>query len=264
MTTNAEWLQILEELKSVAEGAAKLTMAERGKIMAQALREIATHLGGDTTARSLLQQIYNDSLGRGAAANLAKSIFKHVSESIIRGSLMAGAGGAGGGAAGVFLGLSLGSWLLLGIGVGAVLIGGYIWSQGDKSVQVGRRGDKNARVASGDIPTRPAAVEPGSGSQQYFVYVLDLSNGSVWVGQEATLRSTPRCQFGGGGPCEGDGNNPPRVITKSRGYKTLEEAKAAWCAELKGKAIENWPLHGDRKAAVYGGKYWIGLAPGCG
>jgi hypothetical protein len=117
-------------------------------------------------------------------------------------------------------------------------------------------------LKSGDVD-QDEADTPGSDPQEYFVYVLDISGGSVWVGQESALQSTPRCSFAGGGLCEGDGNNPPRVITKSQGFQTLEEAKAAWCSELKGKAIEYWPVAGDSKAAVYGGKYWVGLAPGC-
>jgi hypothetical protein len=43
------------------------------------------------------------------------------------------------GGAQVFLGLSAGAWLLLGLATGGILIGGYIWSQGDAPVQPGTR-----------------------------------------------------------------------------------------------------------------------------
>lgn len=46
---------------------------------------------------------------------------------------------ARGGTRAVFLGLSVGAWLLLGIGVGAVMIGGYVWSRGEAPIEPGVR-----------------------------------------------------------------------------------------------------------------------------
>ena len=134
---------------------------------------------------------------------------------------------------------------------------------GDDSVQVGSRGDKAARTARGDIPQPPDDVVSTKSDEKYYVYVLNISGGSVWVGQESTLNKTPSCRFAGGGPCEGAGNNPPAVITKSQAYDTETEANDAWCAEFRGKKVEHWAVARDSKAEVYGGKYWLGLAPGC-
>ena len=189
---------------------------------------------------------------------------------------------AGGGGSGIVMGTltAIGEWLGLS-GAAATVAGGLILTAalgvatygvanlagrlaGDNSVEAGPRGDKAARIAKGDIPSRPGAVEStGNSSEKYYVYVLEISGGSVWIGQESTLKNTPSCKFAGGGLCEGEGNNPPKIIRQSQAYDTETEANTAWCDELRGKQAEHWAVAGDSKASVYGGKYWLGLAPGC-
>lgn len=192
--------------------------------------------------------------------------------------LQLAAGGAGGGvvtgtlaAIGEWLGLSgtvatVAGAVVLTAALGAATYGvanlaGRL--AGDDSVQAGSRGDKAARTARGDIPERPDDVISTNSSEKYYVYVLNISGGSVWIGQETTLKNTPSCRFAGGGLCEGAGNNPPPVITKSQAYDTEIDANTAWCNELRGKKVEHWAVARDSKAEVYGGKYWLGLAPGC-
>lgn len=100
-------------------------------------------------------------------------------------------------------------------------------------------------------------------AEQYYIFVLpQVSGGSVVVSQESTLKTTPTCNFSGGGLCQG--NDPPVVYQKvSQGFATLDEATAQWCSDLSGAKITNSPLAGDSHATVYGGDYWIGTAPGC-
>ena len=188
----------------------------------------------------------------------------------------AGSGGVIGtlGAFGTSIGLTGGKAVAAGVGAEAVIfdglaVGGYILAgqlggfAGDSYVKSGDLGNANYRKKTGTITKRPEAVAAGSGEGKYYVYVLDISGGSVWVGQESTLKNTPSCKFAGGGLCEGAGNNPPKIIKQSKAYDTESEADAAWCEELQGKKKEDWVVAGDKKAEVYGGKYWLGLAPGC-
>jgi hypothetical protein len=162
--------------------------------------------------------------------------------------------------------------VLMAIGVTALLgVATYYGSRylgelaADKSVQAGPRGDPAARRARGDLPARPSNVGPGSAAGPYYVYVLDISGGSVWIGQEETLKHTHSCSFAGGGLCKNDGTDrPPAVKYQSGKFVTLTAATKAWCQELSGKPKAYWQVAGDSKAPVYGGNYWLGLAPGCG
>jgi hypothetical protein len=79
------------------------------------------------------------------------------------------------------------------------------------------------------------------------------------------LRRTYSCRFAGGGLCRNDGTDrPPAVKYQSGKFASLEAATTAWCQELAGKPKVYSPVAGDSKAPVYGGNYWLGIAPGCG
>jgi hypothetical protein len=94
--------------------------------------------------------------------------------------------------------------------------------------------------------------------------VLDISGGSVVVAKESEIKGRAACSYGGGGLCGGAGNLPPKVISRQACFPTKEAAAASWCGELRGKTLVNkMQIAGDSVAPVYGGKYWIGLAPEC-
>lgn len=162
--------------------------------------------------------------------------------------------------------------VLMTIGVAVLVIGTTYYGSrylgglaAERSVQAGPRGDPAARQARGDIPVRPSNVDPGGAAGPFYVYVLDISGGSVWIGQDETLRRTYSCRFAGGGLCRNDGTDqPPAVKYQSGKFASVEAATTAWCQELAGKPKVYSPVAGDSKAPVYGGNYWLGLAPGCG
>jgi hypothetical protein len=57
---------------------------------------------------------------------------------------------------------------------------------------------------------------------------------------------------------------PDAIYTSPTGYDKYDDAAAAWCKDFNASGkTENWAVARDSKANVYGGKYWIGLAPGC-
>lgn len=113
-------------------------------------------------------------------------------------------------------------------------------------------------------PMTPTLPPRRAGNNEDFnVYVLDIAGGSVWIGRESARQRSQRCKFAGGGTCQGNGLKPPGVIWTSGSYTSLEEATKALCRELRGKRTVSVPVAGDSKAAVYGGNYWIGLAPRC-
>jgi hypothetical protein len=179
-----------------------------------------------------------------------------------------GGGGAGSvGGAGMFtytgvgtLGtVSLGTVATLaGIGAAALLIGGLIYvNSGDGPVQPG---PQLSRSRTPD-PSRVGS-EVTYNQDPYSVFVLDISGGSVYIGQESVVKNTPGCKFAGGGLCRG--NDPPVPYQVKAGpFKTYDAARAAWCNELRGKPLMRWAVANDSKAPVYGGNYWIGTAPSC-
>jgi hypothetical protein len=161
---------------------------------------------------------------------------------------------------GIIAGASAGFWVALGIGVVALGVGGYLYSRGESPVQFG------SRMLNPKATTVPS-VTSGSASQPYAVFVLtNISGGSVWVGQEANLKNAITCNFWGGGLCADAGGQdvPVAYIKKTQDFNTIDQATQSWCNELSGKPIQDWTaVTGDKKAGVYGGMYWIGLAPSC-
>jgi hypothetical protein len=150
--------------------------------------------------------------------------------------------------------------------IGAILIGRLVGlMSADAPVGVTAKGDPATRRAQGTLAQRPPTVRPGGAAGHYYIYVLEISGGSVWIGQEETLRHTYSCNFAGGGLCKNDGTDqPPTIRYRSGKFATLDAATRAWCQELSGKPTAYWQVAGDSKAAVYGGNYWLGLAPRCG
>lgn len=105
---------------------------------------------------------------------------------------------------------------------------------------------------------------PGTGSDPYAVFLItNLAGGSIWVGQESTLKSKPLCQFRGGGLCKNDGSDPlVQYEKKSAAFGSFGEAKQTYCRDLKSPP-RPMPLTGGSKANIYGGDYWVDTAPGC-
>jgi hypothetical protein len=166
-------------------------------------------------------------------------------------------------AATAFIGISTtalltGAAILVGLG----LVGGYMWSRGDKPIQPGPAMSRQHTDTSGLV-----GREVTYHQDPYFVFLLPrISGGSIYVGQESVLKNTPGCRMPGGGLCQG--NDPPVDYEKKAGpFKTHEAATEAWCKEFgraaAAKQVAYWPVAHDSKAQVYGGSYWVGTAPGC-
>ena len=113
---------------------------------------------------------------------------------------------------------------------------------------------------------RPDAVDPGKGDDEpYAVFLMtNVSGGSIWVGQESSLKASLTCNFNGGGHCANNGGAdiPVTYQKMSSDHFTFETAVTDYCASLDSEPV-NWNLQFGTKAKVYGGDYWIDTAPGC-
>jgi hypothetical protein len=127
-------------------------------------------------------------------------------------------------------------------------------------------GDTPVRAGKPNRPTAaPDTRDPNQLTQAgdaYAVFVLtNISNGSIFVGQESSLKEAHTCDFAGGGP---PGCTSMVTFTKaSADFKTYDEAKADWCKTLAGAKQRPVAIAHDISADVYGGSYWIGTAPTC-
>jgi hypothetical protein len=161
--------------------------------------------------------------------------------------------------------LLLGGALLVAAGVatyGAATLAGTL--SADKPVEPGER----TIEARGEAPPPlPLASAP----ETYGVFLLtNVANGSVWVGQESRLKTSFTCNFAGGGLCAGQtyttgapgANVPVQYAKKSADFKTKDEATKSFCAAFQSTPRNIQLAHGV-KAQIYGGDYWVDLAPAC-
>jgi hypothetical protein len=151
------------------------------------------------------------------------------------------------------------------IAVGALLFslvaasGFYVYSELNPSV---------AQLGPASLKPKPPGRDVVAGGndplRKYHIYVLNISGGSVWIGQEMTRLTTPTCSFAGGGLCSGKNDPVPDVIKKSKEYDTMDAAVTDFCKEVRASGGSRaLPLTGGRKARVLGGDYWVDTAPGC-
>ncbi|EHB58366.1 hypothetical protein MycrhDRAFT_0802 [Mycolicibacterium rhodesiae JS60] len=157
-------------------------------------------------------------------------------------------------------GITSAAAILAAVAAGIIVIGAagaiYVYTA-DEPIKLGP-------VALGPRKERPVGPGVTYNADDYYVFLLsNISGGSILVGQESVLKTTKACEIAGGGLCSGQNDPLVEYQIKSAGFKTYDQAAAAWCAELKGKKITNSPVAGDSKAEVYGGAYWIGTAPAC-
>lgn len=132
---------------------------------------------------------------------------------------------------------------------------------------------------AGDDPVQPGSAIDGPHATQvpvatagvaeaelYSVWLLtNVSNGSVWVGQESVLQGSMTCQWPGGGLCADAGSvEVPLAYEQKLGpYSTSEEAVSAYCGALASTPVY-WPLQHGYKGEIFGASYWVDTAPPCG
>jgi hypothetical protein len=124
----------------------------------------------------------------------------------------------------------------------------YIGSRsGDASVLPGARMSQPAAT-----PVTGAAPVEGL---KYAVFLLpDNSGGTIYIGQEETLKQLRTCDTPNGGLCDDPNKTypPVRYEMKSAEFDTAEEALAAAC-----QAGQVKPGYWGQKLAAYGGEYWF-------
>ena len=158
--------------------------------------------------------------------------------------------------------VAIGGAAALGMGIvattvvlGALTYAGatYIGSRaGDASVLPGARmGQPAASPVTG-----PAAVE----GLKFAVFLLpDNSGGTIYIGQEASLKTLRTCDTPNGGLCDDPNKTypPVRYEMKSTEFDTSEEALTAAC---QAGPVESG--YWGNKLVAYGGKYWfVGSCP---
>ncbi len=99
-----------------------------------------------------------------------------------------------------------------------------------------------------------ATTGTGTG-QKYAVFLLpDNSGGTIYIGQEETLKKLRTCDTSNGGLCDDPKKvyPPVKYVKESADFDTLKEAQAAACKAGKVEA-GYW----GTKLAAYGGHYWF-------
>lgn len=118
---------------------------------------------------------------------------------------------------------------------------------GDASIQAG---------SSMNRPVSTAVAGPGvSGTDKVAVFLLpDNSGGTIWIGQEATLRTLRACDLPNGGLCDDPNQTYPMVnyVKESADFDTYDQAVANLCSV---GTLE--PGYWGQKIAAYGGHYWF-------
>jgi hypothetical protein len=158
---------------------------------------------------------------------------------------------------------------LVATGAGVIIltmVGGIIYARGEDPVALGPAALGPHVPQAVKTPISTGASAKGLPEEDhYFVFVAELSGGSIVVETERAMKGTEACRFGGGGLCTQPAGQNPKVAYRkvSKAFDTPGEATAAWCQEVKGKPLTNFPVANDSKAEVYGGRYWVGTAPPC-
>ena len=263
-----------------AAGKMKVGLGQLMRALHAAQGEIGAQLStGATrqTAASLARQVYSASQGLGSAAQLA-TLEAEAAAAAATAAETAGAGASAVGMGACALGLfgrvgslvgltgtaaTVAGALAVGALVGGLVIGGARLAgsmSGDSATA--QYGD----AANATRGARPDAVDPGKGDDEpYAVFLMtNVSGGSIWVGQESSLKASLTCNFNGGGHCANNGGAdiPVTYQKMSSDHFTFETAVTDYCASLDSEPV-NWNLQFGTKAKVYGGDYWIDTAPGC-
>jgi nucleotide-binding universal stress UspA family protein len=95
------------------------------------------------------------------------------------------------------LGASMGFWILLLVGAGAVLIGGYMWANhmGDKPVKAGA-GMSGLHPGRGPNAWTPAPIGQ---HDKYYIYAVNTSGWSLYVGRPSDVEGRPAGTLTDGG-----------------------------------------------------------------
>ncbi|MEN9327977.1 MAG: hypothetical protein RI947_785 [Candidatus Parcubacteria bacterium] len=106
------------------------------------------------------------------------------------------------------------------------------------------------------LPKATPVTGPGSvEGQRYAVFLLpDNSGGTIYIGQEETLKSVRGCDTPNGGVCDDPNKTypPVRYQKVSADFDTSEEAFAAACQAGTVK-----PGYWGQKLVAFGGEYWF-------
>ncbi len=108
-------------------------------------------------------------------------------------------------------------------------------------------------IAADDCSTTGTGTDTG---QKYAVFLLpDNSGGTIYIGQEETLKKLRTCDTSNGGLCDDPKKvyPPVKYVKESADFDTLKEAEAAAC-----KAGKVEPGYWGTKLGAYGGHYWFG------
>lgn len=228
-TKALDWLEILRRIRYGLPGYA--TIAEAAETLGMPLTTVQAQI--ETAA----------GLG-GQAAEYAREIITMTRARAAKGAGLRGLRAV--------LGLSTGALIALGIGVGVLLIGGYIYvNHGNTPINPGVRMSQ---------PQASAVTAPGSsGVGPYYIYALNLSGGNIYIGSNADIQR-PSCEFVDGGPPPCDGAPNVQVLETLGGpYDTYEQAVSAYC----GMVTNTFPAWGGTKGYINGAIYWLDNVPSC-
>lgn len=149
---------------------------------------------------------------------------------------------AAGGAA-TALGVAVAVAVVAGATYGAARLAGSY--SADDPIQAG---------AAMDRPVATSVGVPGANDAGKFaIFVLTQnSDGTIWIGDEQSLKSLRACDTPNGGLCDPDIEYPPVAYErKSQDFDTYEEALAEFCASTVQR-----PGYWGNKAEGYGGTFW--------
>lgn len=234
--------------------------------------EIGSQLSAGPTrqaAASLARQVYGAAHAlEGASEIAALETAAGQTAATVAGSVATGGRVLGFfGRIGSFIGLSGAAATAAGVvatvaTLGVIVAGGAQLAgsmSGDDPVQYGSavnepRGEPPA------APTNTAAPE-----EKYAVWLLEnVSDGTIYVSQESSLKGTLTCQFGGGGLCAnaGGADRPLQYRKLSQDYSTYAGAHTDFCSAIEGDP-QNVDIAFASRATLYGGLYWIDEVQRC-
>jgi hypothetical protein len=236
---------------SVAEGVGGLARQEAASLASQVCKGVRTlKAAGELTALE----------AAGGAASTAGS----AAGSIGLGARVLGFFGRIGGAVGL---TGTAATVAGAITVGALVVGATI---GGARI-AGELSADSPTAQYGDAANRPRGEPPAAptasvvAQEPFAVWlVTNVANGSIFVGQESSIKGTITCQWGGGGLCadSGGADIPTEYRKLSQDYFTWEGAHTDYCAALTSEP-RNYDLAFGTKATIYGGDYWIDFVLPC-
>lgn len=170
---------------------------------------------------------------------------------------------------GAAIGLTGAAATAAGIAATVVVLGGLVY--GGAQIAGSMSGD-SPTAQYGDAVNRPRGEPPAGPTnspapeERYAVFLLtNVANGSIWVGQESSLKGSLTCNFKGGGlyANAGGADVPLQYSQVSSGdYFTYEAAHTDFCSAISSE-LRDYILAFGTKATIYGGDYWVDLVGPC-